>query len=309
MNLDAVGFGALNMDKLYYVNKIAKEDEESYIKNYAQTCGGSAANTIVGLSRLGLKTGYIGKISNDLDGNSLLENLKIEGVNTDGIISDEGRTGNVMGFVDVKGERALYVDPGVNDLIKLEEIKQDYLKNIKILHLTSFVGESIKAQEMLLERLPSSVMVSFDPGRLYAEKGLYNLEKILLRTDVLLLNKEELKLLTGNERDFEKLMRYNINIIVVKNGEKGCYFTTADDKIIHSVDALQVKCLDTTGAGDAFNAGFIYGLLNDETIYDSCLIGNIVAASCVENIGAMNGLPNLLEVESKFIELKNSRKS
>ena len=71
----------------------------------------------------------------------------------------------------VKGHYTLI--PGVNDLIKPEEIRIEYLKNVKILHLTSFVGDSIKAQEALLEELlPINVKVSFDPGRIYAEKGL-----------------------------------------------------------------------------------------------------------------------------------------
>ena len=112
MSLDVIGFGALNIDKLYQVNKIAKEDEEAYIKDYTLSCGGSAANTIIGLSRLGLKTGYIGKVSNDPEGNLILDNLKNEDVNTNGIIIEEGRTGNVTGYVDSSGQRALYVDSG-----------------------------------------------------------------------------------------------------------------------------------------------------------------------------------------------------
>ena len=143
-----------------------------------------AANTVVGLSRLGLKTGYIGKVANDPEGTLILDNLKNEDVNTNGITIEEGRTGNVMGYVDLNGQRALYVDPGVNDLIKLEEIKIEYLKDIKILHLTSFVGDSIKAQEELLEELPPSVKVSFDPGRIYAEKGLGYIKNILERTNI-----------------------------------------------------------------------------------------------------------------------------
>ena len=198
MSLDVVGFGALNVDKLYQVNKIAKEDEEAYIKDLTLSCGGSAANTIVGLSRLGLKTGYIGKVSNDPEGKLVLNNLKNEDVNTNGIIIGEGRTGSVMGYVDLSGQRALYVDPGVNDLIKSEEIKVEYLKDVKILHLTSFVGASIKAQETLLEELPANMTVSFDPGMIYAEKGLGYIKKILERTNILLVNEEELKILITN---------------------------------------------------------------------------------------------------------------
>ena len=70
--LDVIGFGALNVDKLYNVNKITHEDEETFITSFSQFCGGSAANTIIGLSRLGINTGFIGKISKDHDGDLLL---------------------------------------------------------------------------------------------------------------------------------------------------------------------------------------------------------------------------------------------
>jgi ribokinase len=303
MSLDVVGFGALNIDKLYQVNKIAKEDEEAYIKDYTLSCGGSAANTIIGLSRLGLKTGYISKVSNDPEGNLILDNLKNEDVNINGIIIEEGRTGNVMGYVDLSGQRALYVDPGVNDLIKPEEIKIEYLKDIKILHLTSFVGDSIKAQESLLEELPANVKVSFDPGRIYAEKGLEYIKKILNRTNILLVNEEELKLLTSNDYNtFEDrimdLMDFEIDLIIVKRGDKGCYVTNSKES--HSVEAFQVKCKDTTGAGDAFNAGFLYGLLKGKNLYNSCILGNFVAACCVEEIGSIKSLPYSSNINDNY---------
>jgi len=303
MSLDVVGFGALNIDKLYQVNKIAKEDEEAYIKDYTLSCGGSAANTIIGLSRLGLKTGYIGKVSNDSEGNLILDNLKNEDVNINGIVIGEGRTGNVMGYVDLSGQRALYVDPGVNDLIKPEEIKIEYFKDIKILHLTSFVGDSIKAQESLLEELPANVKVSFDPGRIYAEKGLEYIKKILNRTNILLVNEEELKLLTSNDYNtFEDrimdLMDFEIDLIIVKRGDKGCYVTNSKES--HSVEAFQVKCKDTTGAGDAFNAGFLYGLLKGKNLYNSCILGNFVAACCVEEIGSIKSLPYSSNINDNY---------
>ncbi|MGP8024304.1 MAG: carbohydrate kinase family protein [Methanobacterium sp.] len=308
MSLDVVGFGALNIDKLYQVNKIAKEDEEAYIKDYTLSCGGSAANTIIGLSRLGLKTGYIGKVSNDPEGNLILDNLKNEDVNINGIIIEEGRTGNVMGYVDLSGQRALYVDPGVNDLIKPEEIKIEYLKDIKILHLTSFVGDSIKAQESLLEELPANVKVSFDPGRIYAEKGLEYIKKILNRTNILLVNEEELKLLTSHDYNtFEDrimdLMDFEIDLIIVKRGDKGCYVTNSKES--HSVEAFQVKCKDTTGAGDAFNAGFLYGLLKGKNQYNSCILGNYVAACCVEEIGSIKSLPYSSNINDNYKLKKN----
>ncbi len=82
MKMDAVGFGALNLDKLFMVNRIAHEDEESYITSKSESCGGSAANTLIGLSRLGIKTGFIGKIATDSEGSLLHNNLQNENINT-----------------------------------------------------------------------------------------------------------------------------------------------------------------------------------------------------------------------------------
>src|SRR5512139_4131233 len=112
-NFDVIGFGALNVDKLYKVKRIAGAEEESPIEAYSQTSGGSAANTIVGLARLGCKVGFIGKVGNDPEGKMLTEDLRKEGVDTDGIVRSKiNRSGSVIGFVDKEGARALYIDSG-----------------------------------------------------------------------------------------------------------------------------------------------------------------------------------------------------
>lgn len=315
MSLDVVGFGALNLDKLYRVNKIAKEDDEAYIKDLSLSCGGSAANTIIGLSRLGLDAGFIGIVSNDQGGQLLLGNLKNEGVNTDGVLLvDAGRSGSVIGMVDDHGQRALYVDPGVNDSIKPEEVNElvdrGYLSGVKVLHITSFVGASIKAQETLLEDLPSQIRVSFDPGRIYAERGMQDkaIKNILEKTNMLLLNDEEIRLLTDRKRTkslderVKALLELGIEIIVVKQGDKGCYVTDGQES--HFLEAFPVKCRDTTGAGDAFNAGFIYGILKNQPLYNSCSIGNYLAACCVEYNGATGGHPDEFMIE-KFLDKKS----
>ena len=304
MNLDVVGFGALNLDKLYTVNRIACKDEESYITGLTESCGGSAANTIVGLSRLGMKTGFIGKVAGDREGEILLKNLQNEGINTDGVVrASEGRSGSVSGFVDGEGQRALYVDPGVNDLIEPPEVPEDYLKGVSILHLTSFVAntsnQSLEAQKQVLNEIPDDVHVSFDPGMLYIERGLEFLEPFLLKTDILLLNEAELKLLLNEEGGTsidtceygsKKLLEYGVKMVVVKRGDKGAYVT--DGQSSHFVDALKVECVDTTGAGDAFNAGFIYGFIRGENILKSAQIGNFTAACSVQKKGATDGLPD-----------------
>ena len=309
MNLDVVGFGALNLDKLYRVNKIACKDEESYITGLTESCGGSAANTIVGLSRLGMKTGFIGKVADDREGGLLLRNLQNEGVNTDAVVqTPEGRSGSVSGFVDGEGQRALYVDPGVNDLIELHEVPEDYLQGARVLHLTSFVAntcnQSLEAQKQFLNEIPDDVHVSFDPGMLYIEMGLEFLEPFLQKTDILLINEAELKLLLNEEDESscdtcesgsKKLLEYGVKMVVVKRGDRGAYVT--DGQSSHFVDALNVECVDTTGAGDAFNAGFIYGFIRGENLLQSVKIGNFTAACSVQKKGATAGLPDTSKLE------------
>ncbi|MEM1536790.1 MAG: carbohydrate kinase family protein [Candidatus Bathyarchaeia archaeon] len=297
---DVVGFGALNVDKLYRVNKIAGPDEEGYVISCEESCGGSAANTVVGLARLGCKVGFIGKVANDREGRMLLEDFRREGVNTKGVIkAKSGRSGVVMGFVDQKGERALYVDPGVNDTIDFEEINKAYAFRTKFLHLTSFVGEkSFETQKKLVDSLPENVKISLDPGELYARRGLEKLKPIISRCFVLMPNAKELALLTG-ERDYvagaEKLLAMGVKVIAVKLGSRGCYVTDGVES--HQIEAFNVEVVDTTGAGDAFCAGFLYGLLNNKSLKECGKLGNFVASRCIMRMGARAGLPRLEELK------------
>ena len=297
---DVIGFGALNVDKLFRVNRIAGAEEESFIEDYAEACGGSAANTIVGLARLGCKVGFIGKVGCDKEGNLLLGDFCKEGVDTNGVIrAKHGKSGSVLGFVDKKGARALHIDPGVNDTITFDEIDIEYASQARFLHLTSFVGEkSFQTQKKLLKTLPNSVKVSFDPGALYARKGLAQLEPIIKKTCVFMPNAVELELLTG-KTDYYKgadfLIGRGVKIVAVKLGGDGCYVTDGRER--HLIEAFRVKAVDTTGAGDAFCAGFLYSLFNGKSLYECGRLGNFVASKCVMKMGARAGLPSVKDLE------------
>jgi ribokinase len=297
---DVIGFGALNIDKLFTVNRIAKEEEESFITRCAESCGGSAANTAVALARFGCHVGYIGKVGPDIEGKKLVEDLCREGVDTCGVIyAAEGRSGVVMGFVDVHGARALYISSGVNDTVKFEEVNVAYASQTRFLHLTSFVGEeSFCSQEKLIEAVPASVKISFDPGSLYARRGFSQLEHIIRRTYVMMPNALEAELLTG-EKDYVKaanrLIRSGVRIVAVKLGSKGCYVTDGKDGKL--VAPFQVEVVDTTGAGDAFCAGFLYGLLKNRSLYECGKLGNFVASRCIMKTGARAGLPFRTDLE------------
>jgi ribokinase len=294
----AIGFGALNVDRLFRVNKIAGREEESFVTEYQEFCGGSAANTVVGLARLGLRVGYVGKVADDGEGQLLRNNFVKEGVDTEGtVVTDEGHSGLVMGFVDKEGERALYVAPGVNDAITLDEVNMDYVKQAGILHLTSFVGEKpFETQVGVVDQLPMNVKVSFDPGMLYAKKGLQELRPIIKRVFAMCPNELEVKQLTGQryEEGAATLIAEGARVVAVKLGKRGCYVT--DGSQHHLLEAFEVKVVDTTGAGDAWNAGFLYGLLKNRSLEDCGNLGNFVASRCIVEWGARTGLPRLAEL-------------
>jgi len=297
MKFDVIGFGALNVDKIYQVPRIAKEGEETFVLDFQETPGGSAANTIVGLAKLGLKTGFIGKVADDYEGQLLINDFKREDVNTDGIVVvKEGRSGVVTAYVDKKGERALYVHPSVNDSLTFEQINLEYTKQARFLHLTSVDEKPFQAQKKLIEEV-SDVKVSLDPGEIYARKGLTKLRSLIKKSFVVLPSEGELKMLTGKrwKEGAKMLVKEGAGIVAVKLGEKGCYVT--DGKEAHLIEPFKVNVVDTTGAGDAFSAGFLYGLINDLDLYQCGRLGNFVASRCVTKVGARTGLPTLSDLK------------
>lgn len=297
MKFDVVCFGALNMDKLYRVNRIAREDEHSFITDFKESPGGSAANTAVGLARLGTKVGYIGKIANDNEGKLLLNDFKKENVNVEGIsVAKKGISGIVFGFIDEEGNRALYVAPGVNDLLTFEEVNLEYARDTEFFHFTSFVGEKPFATQKKLLRTISDAKLSFDPGELYARRGLETLKPLFEKCYVFSPNENELKLLTGKryEEGSKILLKEGIKIVAVKLGRRGCYVT--DGRESHLIAPPDVERVDTTGAGDAFCAGFLYGLIKKRDLYECGKLGNFVATRCITKMGAREGLPTLSDL-------------
>jgi ribokinase len=303
---DVIGFGALNVDTLLKVDKIASAEEEGFIQDYTEACGGSAANTSVALARLGCKVGFIGKVANDREGQLQIDCFKTEGVDTGGIIqAEKGRSGAVLGFVDRKGARALYVNPGVNGFIEPREIKWEYVSQTQYLHLSSFVGEkSFRTQKKLLSSLPSGIKISFDPGSVYAQKGFAAIEPIIQNSYVFMPNAGELELLSG-ETDYHKganfILGLGVKIVAVKLGAKGCYVTDGQEK--HTLTADKVRVVDTTGAGDAFNAGFLYGLIKNLSLLQCGQMGNFVASRSVMAMGARTGLPSEKECSEHLVAI------
>lgn len=301
MKLDIIGWGALNVDRLCQVNEFAPADGETFIYNETKSCGGSASNTIIATAKLGLNSGYIGKIGTDSNGLMMKKYLQDNNVNTDHLIEEEGETGEVIGFVDDEGNRKLYVTPKINDKIYNEDIDREYILNTKILHLTSFVGlnpedPSINTQFELLEEIHDNITIAFDPGMLYVNKGKEFMDKLIKYTDILLINETEL-LLTTQEESFEKAVEKiapKVDILVIKRSTKGSYIRKDDEE--YNVGIFKVNTVDTTGAGDAYNAGFLYGYIKGYSLEESGIIGSYIAAQSTTQTGATEAIPTIDEI-------------
>ena len=324
-NIDVIGLGALNIDHLYQVERIL-EDGETVVHETKSSPGGSAANTIYGLAKLGVSTGFAGVVGNDAEGKILVGDFQEVGVDTSQIrVKPGARTGSVICLSDRLGRRSLYVVPGANNLLALEDLDLTYINQAGMLHLSSFAdNRQFKVSLELMDRLDSSVKLSFSPGALYAAKGLEALSPILGRTHILFINEKEIRELTG--RDFttgaKACLERGCQIVVITMGKgtelelvKGtihrkvssvCYVKDKEQPFVIEPDSRHfVPEVDTTGAGDAFAAGFLYGLLKEKGLEECGHLGDIVAQFSITKVGARAGLPTLAELSQCYQELYN----
>jgi ribokinase len=291
---DVIGLGALNYDVLYAVERIARGGEEVGILEVKKVPGGSAANTIVALSRLGAEVGFVGIVGTDEEGELILDNFRKEGVETR-IRKEEGYTGAAIGFVDAHGERALYIYPGVNEKLCMDDRDKEFINGARFLHTSSFVNEEqLGMQRELAKRVESKL--SFSPGMLCFKYELADLVEVIERSEVVFLSLAELSSLVkgdGYEKGADILLSRGAQIVCVTLGEHGCYVTDSTGAA-HVIAAYPMDVVDTTGAGDAFAAGFLYGLLHEKSIQECGKIGNLVASFCIREYGARKGLPHSL---------------
>lgn len=315
MNIQIVGLGALNIDHIKMVERIL-EDGEAVALETKSSPGGSAANTIYALAKLGVSASFCGVVGDDDYGKILLQDFQKVGVNTTGIrVKREAKTGTVLCLSDKWGRRSLYVMPGANNLLTVDDFDPAYINGAGMLHLSSFADDrQFKVVLELVDRLDSSVKLSFAPGALYAVKGLQNLAPILNRTYLLFLNQGEMRQLTGKDviAGAESCLRQGCQKVVVTLGTGGKldnvtavgYIKDAEDE--HIVEPLSPDMgagVDTTGAGDAFAAGFLYGVVKGKGLEECGRLGNIVAQFCIAKIGAREALPTLGELAQRYQEL------
>ncbi len=292
---DVVGCGALNLDELYRVERLLDDDEGEIVFAGAYP-GGSAANTVYALAQLGLRAGFLGAVGDDDAGRVILESFKSVGVDTSGIvIKPKAKTGRALGFIDAQGKRTLYIEPGANSFLRKADVDLSYIARAQFVHLSSFVVEEQWAiQCELVRALSPKGLVSFAPGALLARRGVRALSPVLKRTHVLFLNQRELEMLAHTSDlaiGTRALLKAGPRIVAVTLGAKGSYVT--DGKDAHRVEALRTRrVVDTTGAGDAFAAGFLYGLFEERSLRECAELGAHLARLAVGQMGGRVKVPS-----------------
>ncbi len=318
-NIELIGLGALNIDHIYKVDRIL-DDGETVVKEAGLFPGGSAANTIYGLAKLGVNTGFTGVVGDDAEGKILLDDFQKAGVDISQIrVKPEAKTGAVVCLSDRLGKRSLYVLPGANNLLTMDDLDLTYINQARMLHLSSFADDrQFKVLLELMDKLDPSIKLSFSPGALYAIKGLKALSPVLDRTYVLFINQSEMEQLTGEDviDGAKTCLSQGCHMVVVTLGEgmrlelsQGIvtavgYIRDAENEYaVEPTSRNIVSEVNTTGAGDAFATGFLYGLVKGKRIEECGRLADIVAQFSTTKAGARQGLPTFNELGQRYQEL------
>lgn len=263
--------------------------------------GGGGTNTAVCISKLGLKSAYIGNIGNDEHGRKVVEALKKEGADFLGTVTDDMTNYSII--LDSIGEdRTILVYKDAS-----EKLKYDNIDKVKLMsRWFYFCALDIKTLEKLADYAKkNNIKVAFNPSNYLCENGSEPLKKILEKTEALILNDEEAKLLVGNGETpilLDRLSKFGPKIVVLTSGNKGADVLYND--IIYNCEALKVKVLETTGAGDAFGASFLAGMLLKNSVEQALKLGIANSASVVTKVGPKAGLLSKQEIESLIAKSK-----
>lgn len=288
------------------------------VSSWVEAVGGNAANSAVGLARLGLKVGIVTSIGDDKEGETVVRALGHEGVRTDWVTVEKGGTTDESVILNYKGERTILAYH-----VPREYHLPSNLPSAQWIYLTSLNEKFTLLHNELLEWLKEhpETKLAYNPGmhelgRELEIERIRELEKKLLgKCQVLILNKEEgqeffksfsanplisNKLIRSNDRDKTKKLLKSLfdlgpKIVVITDGANGTY--SFDGKDFLFCDIFPAERIEMTGAGDSFSAGFLAALISDKSIGEAMRWGNANSASVIQKIGSQAGLLSQTELD------------
>ncbi|MEM3134112.1 MAG: sugar kinase [Candidatus Bathyarchaeia archaeon] len=283
-----------------------------HVTYFEKHAAGSEANFAIGMARLGFKAGFITRVGNDEFGKYILSVLRGEGVDTSRIKIDDAPTGiyfiqrgypipgKSMVFYYRRGSAASRLSP--------EDIDEGYIKSARLLHLTgitpalseSCMEATFKALRVAQE---GGVKVSFDTNirlKLWPskEKARETLLPIVEGANILLTEPEDAEILIGEkdpQKIIDKMLSMGPETVVVKLGEEGAIASNGRETI--TKPGFKVSVVDVIGAGDAFAAAFIAGILKNRSLEEALTYGNVAGALVVTVRGDIENLPSWDDIE------------
>ena len=273
------------------------------IENMEQSCatGGSTSNTIHGIARLGAPAGYIGKIGRDAMGNFFKSELERFGV-TPHLIESDVDTGIATTFISTDAERTFATYLGAAAMMTPEELDPAVFEQYDCIHVEGYL---IFNHDLILKicqiAKEKGLQISMDMASYNIIEANYDFVKMLLTdyVDIIFANEEEAKAFTGKEgREALEVLSEYCPVAIVKVGKEGS-FIKMNGKVTQ-VGVIPVKAVDTTGAGDIYASGFLYGLMNDHTPEKAGELAAFLAGKVIEHVGTK--LPDEVwnEVKERF---------
>ena len=262
----------------------------SKVKIEETVSGGSVANSIVGLSQLGNKVGFIGKVSDDQLGNKYEEGLKKE--NVDFFYSKKKEvipTGTCLILITPDSERTMITFLGTAGKISEQDIDTNAVKKSEILFLEGYLWDEGEPKKAFDKAINNSNKVAMSLSDLFCVERHkpHFLELVKSKLDITFANEQEIISLI-NAKNFEDVVDFAKDIdklIVITRGEKGALAVNKKEIVECSAkDNLKIK--DLTGAGDLFAGGFLHGLINNKSTKESLDIGTEMSSKVIQIIGA-----------------------
>ena len=270
---------------------------EKLVDSASLTVGSSSAIFACGAARLGLKVGFIGRCADDMFGRFVLDEMNKAGIDTTPVIIVPGGSTGLSIILARGNDRAILTHPGLIPTLEAEDVSDDLLRQSRHLHVASYFLQTTLQPGMrqLFERaqslgLTTSLDTNYDPSE--AWRGVNNL---LAVTNVFLPNEVEICSLTRMENVEQAAgkLAQQVETLAVKRGAQGAMGARFGE--LMKVDSLPVKVQDTVGAGDSFDAGFLYGYLNHWTLERSLRLAVVCGGLSTRAAGGTAGQPTLAE--------------
>ncbi len=269
------------------------------IKKLDFMTGGGGTNTAVSFSRLGLKTAYLGKMGTDDSARRILESLKREKVDFIGARGKEDFTAYSV-VLDSRGhDRTILTYKGVSNHLDFKEIKKNKIRT-KWLYFSSLMDRSFQAQKKLAEHARKKrIKLAYNPSEYQIKRS--DIGYILGRTDVLVFNRREARLLTGKldvRRQAKEVRKMGPSLVCITDGPHGDY--ACDGEKFYSMKPHRIRIKERTGAGDAFASAFLAGLMKKNDVEFAMKVALANAESVVMHHGAKNKLLTYREALKKI---------